>query len=144
MSETIALPESELILPPGVKPISQDEVEAQPEQVKATQIPQPTGWKLLCVLVDVDDKYDSGILKADETMRTEEITSPVLFVLQAGPLAYKDTDKFPEGPWCKEGDFILTRPYTGTRVKIHGKEFRLINDDKVEAVVQDPRGISRA
>ena len=144
MSETIALPESELILPPGVKPISQDEVEAQPEQVKATQIPQPTGWKLLCVLVDVDDKYDSGILKADETMRTEEITSPVLFVLQAGPLAYKDTEKFPEGPWCKEGDFVLTRPYTGTRIKIHGKEFRLINDDQVEAVVQDPRGISRA
>ena len=144
MSETIALPESELILPPGVKPISQDEVEAQPEQVKATQIPQPTGWKLLCVLVDVDDKYDSGILKADETMRTEEITSPVLFVLQTGPLAYKDTEKFPEGPWCKEGDFVLTRPYTGTRIKIHGKEFRLINDDQVEAVVQDPRGISRA
>lgn len=144
MSETIALPESELILPPGVKPIPQEDVEAQPEQVKATQIPQPTGWKLLCVLIDVDDKYESGILKADETIRTEEITSPVLFVMQMGPLAYKDTEKFPEGAWCKEGDFVLTRPYTGTRVKIHGKEFRLINDDQVEAVVQDPRGISRA
>ena len=144
MSETIALPESDLILPPGVKPIPQEDVEAQPEQVKATQIPQPTGWKLLCVLIDVDDKYESGILKADETIRTEEITSPVLFVMQMGPLAYKDTEKFPEGAWCKEGDFVLTRPYTGTRVKIHGKEFRLINDDQVEAVVQDPRGISRA
>ena len=128
MSETIALPESDLILPPGVKPIPQEDVEAQPEQVKATQIPQPTGWKLLCVLIDVDDKYESGILKADETIRTEEITSPVLFVMQMGPLAYKDTEKFPEGAWCKEGDFVLTRPYTGTRVKIHGKEFRLINE----------------
>lgn len=144
MSETIALPESELILPPGVKNVPAEEVEGQEPQVKAKQIPQPTGWKLLCVLIDVDDKYESGILKADETMRTEEITSPVLFVLQVGPLAYKDTDKFPDGAWCKEGDFILTRPYTGTRVKIHGKEFRLINDDQVEAVVQDPRGISRA
>ena len=99
MSETIALPESDLILPPGVKPIPQEDVEAQPEQVKATQIPQPTGWKLLCVLIDVDDKYESGILKADETIRTEEITSPVLFVMQMGPLAYKDTEKFPEGAW---------------------------------------------
>ena len=144
MSETIALPESELILPPGVKNVPLDEVEAQPEQVKATQVPQPTGWKLLCVLIDVDDTYESGILKADETMRTEELTSPVLFVMEVGPQAYKDADKFPDGPWCKAGDFILTRPYTGTRVKIHGKEFRLINDDQVEAVVQDPRGISRA
>ena len=98
MSETIAMPESELILPPGVKNVPAEEVEQQEPQVKARQIPQPTGWKLLCVLIDVDDKYESGILKADETMRTEEITSPVLFVLQAGPLAYKDTDKFPEGP----------------------------------------------
>jgi co-chaperonin GroES (HSP10) len=144
MSETIALPESELILPPGVKNVPLDEVEAQPEQVKATQVPQPTGWKLLCVLIDVDDTYSSGLLKADETMRTEELTSPVLFVMEVGPQAYKDADKFPDGPWCKAGDFILTRPYTGTRVKIHGKEFRLINDDQVEAVVQDPRGISRA
>ena len=144
MSESIALPESELILPPGVKNVPIEEVEAQPEHVKATQIPQPTGWKLLCVLIDVDDKYESGILKADETIRTEEITSPVLFVMEMGPQAYKDTDKFPDGAWCKTGDFILTRPYTGTRVKIHGKEFRLINDDQVEAVVQDPRGISRA
>ena len=144
MSETIALPESELILPPGVKNVPIEEVEAQPEHVKATQIPQPTGWKLLCVLIDVDDKYESGILKADETIRTEEITSPVLFVMEMGPQAYKDPEKFPDGAWCKTGDFILTRPYTGTRVKIHGKEFRLINDDQVEAVVQDPRGISRA
>jgi len=144
MSETIALPESELILPPGVKNVPLDEVEAQPEQVKATQVPQPTGWKLLCVLIDVDNTYESGLLKADETMRTEELTSPVLFVMEVGPQAYKDADKYPDGPWSKAGDFILTRPYTGTRVKIHGKEFRLINDDQVEAVVQDPRGISRA
>ena len=144
MSETIALPESELILPPGIKNVPVEEVEAQPDHVKATQIPQPTGWKLLCVLIDVDDKYESGSLKADEASRTEEITSPVLFVMEMGPQAYKDAEKFPDGAWCKTGDFILTRPYTGTRVKIHGKEFRLINDDQVEAVVQDPRGISRA
>ena len=144
MSETIALPESGLILPPGVSNVPTEEVEAQPETVKASQVPQPKGWKLLCVLIDVDDKYESGILKADETVRTEELTSPVLFVMEMGDMAYSDKEKFPTGAWCKQGDFILTRPYTGTRVKIHGKEFRIINDDQVEAVVLDPRGISRA
>jgi co-chaperonin GroES (HSP10) len=72
------------------------------------------------------------------------MTSPVLFVMELGPEAYIDEKKFPSGPRCKKGDFILTRPYAGTRVKIHGKEFRLLNDDQVEATVQDPRGISRA
>jgi len=87
MSETIALPESELILPPGVQKMSEQEVESQTESVKATQVPQPRGWKLLCVLIDVDDKYDSGILKAQETVLNEEITSPVLFVMAMGPQA---------------------------------------------------------
>jgi co-chaperonin GroES (HSP10) len=144
MSETIALPESELILPPGYETIPEGQVEEQIESVKASQVPKPMGWKLLCVLVDVDNTYDSGLLKAQETVQNEEIMSPVLFVMELGELAYQDKEKFPTGAWCKEGDFILTRPYTGTRVKIHGKEFRLINDDQVEAVVQDPRGISRA
>ena len=111
---------------------------------KASQVPKPRGWKILCVLVDVDNTYESGLLKAQETVQNEEIMSPVLFVMELGELAYQDKEKFPTGAWCKEGDFILTRPYTGTRVKIHGKEFRLLNDDQVEAVVQDPRGISRA
>ena len=144
MSETIALPESELILPPGYSSIPEGEVEEQMETVKASQVPKPMGWKILCVLVDVDNTYESGLLKAQETVQNEEIMSPVLFVMELGALAYQDKEKFPTGAWCKEGDFILTRPYTGTRVKIHGKEFRLLNDDQVEAVVQDPRGISRA
>ena len=144
MSETIALPESELILLPGYSTIPEGEIEEQVETVKASQVPKPRGWKILCVLVDVDNTYESGLLKAQETVQNEEIMSPVLFVMELGELAYQDKEKFPTGAWCKEGDFILTRPYTGTRVKIHGKEFRLLNDDQVEAVVQDPRGISRA
>jgi co-chaperonin GroES (HSP10) len=87
--------------------------------------------------------YESGIAKSDQTVKIEEITSPVLFVVKLGPDAYKDPEKFPEGAWCKEGDFVITRPYTGTRIMIHGKEFRLINDDQVEATVEDPRGIQR-
>ena len=85
-----------------------------------------------------------GLVKDSKTMHYEEVLSPVLFVMKMGPDAYKDTKKFPSGPSCKIGDFVLVRPNTGTRIKIHGKEFRMIYDDSVEAVVQDPRGISRA
>ena len=83
-------------------------------------------------------------MKADETLRMEEVLSTVFFVISMGPDCYKDEKRFPNGPWCQEGDFILARPNTGTRLKIHGREFRLINDDSVEAVVEDPRGITRA
>jgi co-chaperonin GroES (HSP10) len=94
--------------------------------------------------VTADNEYESGLLKAGMTKKNEEITSPVLFVMKKGPLCYADTMKFPDGiHWCEEGDFILTRPYTGTRIMIHGKEFRIIYDDQVEATVEDPRGISR-
>jgi co-chaperonin GroES (HSP10) len=114
-----------------------------PEQ-KAKQLPNPSTFYLLCVLPEVEDEYESGIAKAGTTMHYEEVLSPVLFVMKFGPDAYKDEKKFPSGPSCKVGDFVLVRPNTGTRIKIHGKEFRLIYDDSVEAVVEDPRGISRA
>jgi co-chaperonin GroES (HSP10) len=99
---------------------------------------------MLCVLPDIDDEYESGLVKASQTMHYEEVLSPVLFVVKMGPDAFKDEKRFPSGPSCKVGDFILVRPNTGTRIKIHGKEFRIINDDSVEGVVQDPRGITRA
>jgi co-chaperonin GroES (HSP10) len=149
MSDTIALPESGLILPPGVVPevkaVAVEDVEYQNADTKAKQVPEPQGWKILCALIDVSDTYDSGLHKSDGTKKAEEITSPVLFVMKKGPLCYLDKEKFTDGRhWCEEGDFVVTRPYTGTRMIIHGKEFRVINDDQVEAVVQDPRGISRA
>jgi co-chaperonin GroES (HSP10) len=112
---------------------------------KAKQLPDPAGYKLLCMVPNIEEKYgESGLIKADETLRVEEQTTVVLFVVKVGPGAYKDATRFPDGPWCKVGDFILTRAYSGTRIKIHGTEFRIINDDTVEAIVQDPRGISRA
>ena len=111
---------------------------------KARQVPDPATYHLLCVLPEVDEEYESGLVKAGQTMHFEEVLSPVLFVVKIGPDAYKDEKRFPSGASCKVGDFVLVRPNTGTRIKIHGKEFRLINDDSVEAVVQDPRGITRA
>ena len=111
---------------------------------KARQLPDPSTYHLLCVLPEIEKEYESGLVKASQTVHFEEVLSPVLFVMKMGPDAYKDEKRFPSGPACKVGDFILVRPNTGTRVKIHGREFRIINDDSVEAVVQDPRGISRA
>lgn len=111
---------------------------------KATQLPQPKGWKILCAVPEVEDKFENGLYKPDSTVRIEEHSTVVLFVVKLGDMAYADTSKFPTGPWCKEGDFVLTRAYSGTRLKIHGREFRLLNDDMIEAVVEDPRGITRA
>lgn len=113
-----------------------------PEE-KAKQLPQPATYHLLCALPEVEEQYESGLVKAGQTMHFEEVLSPVLFVMAMGPDAYKDEKRFPSGPSCKIGDFVLVRPNTGTRIKIHGREFRIINDDSVEAVVEDPRGISR-
>lgn len=114
-----------------------------PEE-KATQLPEPSGYRILCAIPEIEKEHESGILKADITMHYEEVLSTVFFVVKLGPDCYKDPARFPSGAWCKPGDFILARPNSGTRLKIHGREFRLINDDSVEAVVDDPRGIKRA
>jgi len=110
---------------------------------KARQLPQPTGYKILCAIPDIEEEYESGLVKAETTIRHEELLTTVLFVVALGPDCYKDKAKFPTGAWCKVGDFVLTRPHAGSRLVIHGKEFRMINDDSVEGTVQDPRGNKR-
>ena len=113
------------------------------DERKAKQLPDPSGYRILCGIPNIDEQYESGILKSDLTLQHEELLTTVLFVVKMGPDCYKDKARFPSGAWCKEGDFILVRPHAGTRLKIHGREFRIINDDSVEGVVEDPRGISR-
>lgn len=132
MSDIIIATESGTVLP-------------QKAEDKATQLPTPSGYRILCAIPEVEEKHegDIGLIKADETIRNEEVLTTVLFVVKMGPDCYKDEKRFPTGPWCKEGDFILVRPHAGTRLIIHGREFRIINDDSVEGVVLDPRGIKR-
>ena len=110
---------------------------------KASQLPKPSGYRILCAIPDIEKEYESGLIKADTTIQAEETLTTVLFVVALGPDCYQDKTRFPSGAWCKQGDFVITRPYAGSRLVIHGKEFRLINDDSVEAVVDDPRGIKR-
>lgn len=131
---------SELLISDGVS----ETVLPETAEEKAKQLPQPKTYHLLCVLPEVEEATESGIIKSAQTIHFEEVLSPVLFVMAIGPDAYKDEKRFPSGPSCAVGDFVLVRPNTGTRVKIHGREFRIITDDSVEAVVEDPRGIKRA
>ena len=110
----------------------------------ATQLPEVKGFRILCAIPEVDATYASGIIKAQKTKSIEEHSTVVLFVIKLGDMTYTDKSRFPTGAWCKEGDFVITRAYSGTRIKIHNREFRIINDDTVEAVVEDPRGYERA
>ena len=113
------------------------------DEEKAKQLPKPSGYRILCAIPDTEREYEGGIIKTDEAVRFDELLTTVLFVVDLGPDCYKDKDRFPSGPWCKKGDFVLVRPNAGTRLVIHGREFRIINDDSVEGIVDDPRGIKR-
>ena len=113
------------------------------DAVKAKQLPRPVGYHMLVAIPEAKETFDSGLIKADTTKAIEEVATVVGFVVDMGPECYADKAKFPSGPWCKKGDFVLMRAYSGTRFKIHGKEWRILNDDSIEAVVEDPRGISR-
>ena len=110
---------------------------------KAKQLPTPSGYRILCAIPEQEKEFESGIIKADETIMIEETLTTVLFVVAMGPDCYKDQSRFPTGPYCQVGDFVLIRPNAGSRLVIHGKEFRMINDDSVEGTVDDPRGIRR-
>lgn len=134
---------SELLIGSNPDDVTQATTLPQTAEEKAKQLPEPSGYRILCAIPEIDETYESGIIKADTTMHYEEVLSTVFFVVKMGPDCYKDPSRFPTGPWCKVGDFILARPNSGTRLKIHGREFRIINDDSVEGIVEDPRGITR-
>lgn len=143
---------SDLLLPQYLKDlidaeknIDSETVDAPGDEAKARQLPKPSGYKILCAVPPAEDTFeDSMLVKAAISQRIEEQTTTVLFVVAVGPDAYKDKERYPSGPWCKEGDFVLVRAYSGTRFKIHGREFRVINEDQVEGTVEDPRGYARA
>ena len=113
------------------------------EEDKRKQLPEPKGWKILVAMPQADETTDGGIIKASSTIRDEEVSNICGYVMKLGPDAYKDTKRFSE-PWCKKGDWVIFRAYSGTRIVMYGQEFRLINDDTVEAVVDDPTGVVRA
>ena len=121
---------------------------AQAEKEKAeleVVISKPTGYHILIALPNVEETFgETSLLKADKTVREEYILSTIGLVLDMGDQAYNDKDRFSAGPWCKPGDYVMFRANTGTRFKIGTQEYRLMNDDSVQATVPNPRAISRA
>ena len=108
-------------------------------------IPRPVGYRVLIALPNVDETYgESGLVKSTQTVREEYILSTIGAVIELGDQAYSDAERFPNGPWCKVGDYVMFRANTGTRFKVGNQEYRLMNDDSIEAVVADPRAITRA
>jgi len=124
--------------------VSPDEKSSEDPPRLASQLPEPKGYKILIALPEIEEKTEGGIIKSDQLRHEESVGTIVGWVMAMGPDAYSSFTRFPTGPYCQVGDWVLFRAFSGTRIKIHGKEFRLINDDTVEAVVEDPRGVERA
>lgn len=117
--------------------VTDDELEAQ--------LPKPVGYKLLIALPQVEETLgEMGIVKAQKTIQEEMLMTVTGLVLDMGEQAYADKDRYPNGPWCKVGDYVVFRANSGTRVRVNGVEYRLMNDDSIDAVISDPRGVTRA
>lgn len=115
-----------------------------PELISASlleRLPQPTGWRVLILPYKGKTKTDSGIFLPDEVQDKKQISTQVGYVLKLGPLAYKDTEKFPSGPWCQEKQWVMFARYAGSRFQIDGGEVRILNDDEILASILDPEDI---
>ena len=128
---------TKLIVPKHLK----EKVEKQKEESEAAKLPNPTGWRLLLLPVRLQEKTKGGVYLTDDTIHMAQIAGHVCKVLKVGPSAYRDKDRFPDGPWCKEGDWVVITKYAGSRLYIDGGELRVVNDDEVIAQVDDPMSI---
>ena len=118
-----------------------DGAQAEKKKNEVEKIPQPSGWRMVLFPLKLQGKTKGGVLLTDDTVTESQVTTNICKVLKMGPECYKDKEKFPSGPWCKEGDWVLITRYAGSRIRIDGGELRIINDDEMLAVVDDPRDI---
>ncbi len=118
-----------------------DGAQAEKKKNEVEKIPQPSGWRMVLFPLRLQGKTKGGVLLTDDTVTESQVTTNICKVLKMGPECYKDKEKFPSGPWCKEGDWVLITRYAGSRIRIDGGELRIINDDEILAVVDDPRDI---
>ena len=118
-----------------------DGAQAEKKKNEVEKIPQPSGWRMVLFPLKLEGKTKGGVLLTDDTVTESQVTTNICKVLKMGPECYKDKEKFPSGPWCKEGDWVLITRYAGSRIRIDGGELRIINDDEILAVVDDPRDI---
>ena len=125
----IELPNKDLV---GVK---------KSEKKEEPKLPKPTGWRLLVLPFKMKEKTKGGVILAENTLERQQVASQVGLVLAMGPQCYKDKERYPEGPWCKEKDWVMFARYAGSRIKIDGGEIRLLNDDEVLATIDSPEDI---
>jgi co-chaperonin GroES (HSP10) len=122
-------------------------VQKDPENEKELEdaLPTPVGYRVLVALPEVEETFgESRIIKSSKEQHLDHVLSTIGLVVDMGTEAYSDKERFTDGPWCKEGDYVMFRANTGTRFKVGNTEFRLMNDDSIEAVVADPRAVARA
>jgi co-chaperonin GroES (HSP10) len=105
-----------------------------------TKLPTPTGWRMLILPFKMGEKTKGGVVLADETIERSQVASTCGLVLKMGQYCY-DKEKFPEGPWCKKGDWVIFARYAGSRILIDGGEVRLLNDDEILATIENPEDI---
>ena len=132
-NQKIITPNKELI---GVKKSKKKEVTNE-----KAKLPKPTGWRMLVLPFRMDQKSKGGVLFAHETIDKQQVASQCGNVLAMGPDCYKDKERYPDGPWCKEKDWVMFARYAGSRIKIDGGEMRLLNDDEVLATIDSPEDI---
>ena len=127
--------EQSSILTPKNKLVGVEPTKEEPK------LPKPTGWRLLVLPFKMKVKTKGGLVLAETTLERQQVASQVGLVLAMGPQCYKDKERYPEGPWCKEKDWVMFARYAGSRIKIDGGEMRLLNDDEVLATIESPEDI---
>ena len=116
-------------------------VGVKPSKTEEPKLPKPTGWRLLVLPFKMKEKTKGGVILAENTLERQQVASQVGLVMDMGPQCYKDKERYPEGPWCKEKDWVMFARYAGSRIKIDGGEMRLLNDDEVLATIDSPEDI---
>ena len=133
-TQKIHLPNKDLV---GLKK-SKEQKEVTKEK---TKLPEPTGWRLIVLPFKMDEKTKGGIIMNESTLEKQQVASQCGNVLAMGPQCYKDKERYPEGPWCKVGDWVIFARYAGSRIQIEGGEIRLLNEDEILATIKNPEDI---
>ena len=129
---------------PRVKLALEEKYKSEPKKEiskEKTNLPQPTGWRILVLPFKMKDKTEGGLYLGQETVERQQVASQCGNVLAMGSECYQDKKRYPSGPWCKVGDWVGFARYAGSRIEIEGGEVRLLNEDEVLATIQDPKSI---
>ena len=121
---------------PKLKPALQEKYKEETEK-----LPKPTGWRIIVLPFRMDEKTKGGIFMGQDTLDKQQVASQCGNVLAMGPQCYKDRQRYPDGPWCKKGDWVIFARYAGSRIQIEGGEIRLLNEDEILATVKNPEDI---